>query len=131
MSFLLLTGAAAAAETPPAPTVGMGSLLQMLAGLAIVLALVLSMGWLLKRLTGQAFSHNSAIRIIAGAAVGQRERVVVVEVADSWLVLGVAPGSINALHTMPRGELPVERPAAGVPPFPLWLRRVLEKKNAG
>lgn len=129
--LLLLACAATAAESPPAPAVGMGSILQMLAGLVIVLALVLFMGWLLKRFSGHAFSQNSAIRIIAGTAVGQRERVVVVEVADQWLILGVAPGSVHALHTMPRAELPADRPATTTTAFPLWLRRALDKKNAG
>jgi flagellar protein FliO/FliZ len=131
LSLLLLPCPAAAAESPLAPAVGMGSVLQMLAGLVIVLALVLLMGWLLKRFSGHAFSPNSAIRIIAGTAVGQRERVVVVEVADQWLILGVAPGSVHALHTMPRAELPADSPATTATAFPLWLRRALEKKSAG
>ena len=29
----------------------------------------------------------------------------VVEVGDTWLVVGVAPGSVNALMTLPRGEI--------------------------
>ncbi|MDI1244807.1 MAG: flagellar biosynthetic protein FliO, partial [Rhodoferax sp.] len=37
----------------------------------------------------------------------QRERVVVVEVGNSWLVLGVAAGQVNALHTMAAEKLTV------------------------
>ena len=45
--------------------------------------------------------------------VGQRERVVVVEVGGSWLVLGVAPGQVRALHTLP-AQTPLETPSAGL-----------------
>jgi flagellar protein FliO/FliZ len=37
--------------------------------------------------------------------VGQRERVVVVEIGDDWLVLGVAAGQVRALHTLPAQTL--------------------------
>jgi len=33
--------------------------------------------------------------------LGQRERVVIVEVAGTWLVLGVAPGQVSKLHELP------------------------------
>jgi len=48
--------------------------------------------------------------------VGQRERVVVVEIGESWLVLGVAAGQVRALHTMPAGKLP-NAPAAPLAAF--------------
>jgi flagellar protein FliO/FliZ len=32
--------------------------------------------------------------------------VAVVEIGDTWLVLGAAPGNVRLLHTLPAGELP-------------------------
>ena len=49
---------------------------------------------------------RSPIKLIATQAVGQRERVVLVEVADQWLLLGVAPGQVTALQTLPKATLP-------------------------
>jgi flagellar protein FliO/FliZ len=49
-------------------------------------------------------SAPGMIRVVAGAAVGQRERVVIVDVADVRMVLGVAPGRVTALHTVPLTE---------------------------
>ncbi|MHB1061000.1 MAG: flagellar biosynthetic protein FliO, partial [Thiobacillus sp.] len=34
--------------------------------------------------------------------VGARERVVVVEVDNTWLLLGVGGGNVRLLHTLPR-----------------------------
>jgi flagellar protein FliO/FliZ len=34
--------------------------------------------------------------------VGPRERLVIVEVGDTWLLLGVASGGVSLVHTMAR-----------------------------
>ncbi len=39
--------------------------------------------------------------MIGGASLGNKERVSVVEIGDTWLVLGAAPGNVRLLHTMP------------------------------
>ena len=107
-----------------------GSFLQFALGLAMVLGLIVAAGWFAKRFQiGPAAS--GLVKVISGAAVGQRERVVVVEVGDTWMVLGVAPGRVNTLHTMPRGTV------AAVPPQPLggpggfagWLKQTMERRN--
>ena len=41
------------------------------------------------------------MKVVSSTSVGQRERVVVVEVAGQWLVLGVTPQNIHTLHTLP------------------------------
>jgi flagellar protein FliO/FliZ len=56
--------------------------------------LVLLVGslWLLKRLTAVRGPASGMMRVVAATAVGGRERVVILEVGSTWLVLGVAPG---------------------------------------
>ncbi len=123
---------AAAAQPVPPPVVSTGSLLQMLLGLAVVLALVLACAWVMKRLQLRSGGSAGVIRVIAGAAVGQRERVVLLEVAGTWLVVGVAPGRVSALHTMPRGELPqdpAQQNTSATPPFAERLKRLLEQRR--
>jgi flagellar biosynthetic protein FliO len=76
-----------------------GTMLQFALGLGTVLALIVAAGWLMKK---SAFGKSAPgiIKVVAGAAVGQRERVVVVEVDNVRMVLGVAPGRVTALHTI-------------------------------
>ncbi len=120
---------AAAAVTPTAtpPTAAVvepsfsAGLVQTLFGLIIVLALIWGAAWLLRRLNVGAPSASSAIRIVASQAVGQRERVVLVEIAEHWLVLGVAPGQVSALSTLPKGTLPT--PSSTASPFATLLVR--------
>lgn len=105
-----------------------GSLGQMVLGLGVVLGLLLGTLWLLKRIAAPRGSA-SHLRILGATPVGPRERVVLVEVAGRVLVLGVAPGRINTLHTLESQDLP---PAlAGTPPAPgdfqARLRQLLER----
>lgn len=98
-----------------------GGLAQTLLGLGVVLALIWGAAWLLRRLNVGAPSAGSAIRVLATQALGQRERIVLVEVADQWLVLGVAPGRVTALSTLPKGTLPPR--ATNPTPFASLLAR--------
>ncbi|PTR09047.1 flagellar protein FliO/FliZ [Nitrosospira sp. Nsp5] len=122
--------AAPAAAAPAAD----GGMLQVMLGLGLVLAVIAGAAWLLRRFGGMPRGPANAIRVIGGSSVGQRERVVLVEVADTWLVIGVAPGHVTALHSMPKGENvalndPTDRAAGIDARFPIWLRQVMEKRN--
>jgi len=64
--------------------------------------------------------------VVAGVAVGPRERVVILELGSSWLVLGVATGQVTTLAEIPRQEMP----AASAPRD--FVRQLAERlrKNA-
>jgi len=135
----MLLPAAAGAETlqpavaPPASAVSAVSMLQMLAGLLLVLAVIGAAAWLLKRVAANPGTATGTIRVIAGAAVGQRERVVLVEIGGTWLVLGVAPGQVRALHSMPKdspGHFGNPSSTAPLTGFQGWLQHMMEKRNA-
>lgn len=135
-AMLLTAGthsAAAAAPAAGAAAVTAGSVAQVVFGLVAVLALVIAVAWLLKRFSGFAGAGSGLIRVVGGAAVGQRERVVVVEIGATWLLLGVAPGQVRTLHTMPRSEAAGAPGAPAAPAadagFAAWLRRVTDKRN--
>jgi flagellar protein FliO/FliZ len=108
-----------------------GSVLQVIFSLLLVLAAVFVVGWILKRINLPQHGAGNALKVISGVAVGQRERIVLVEVNDTWLVVGVAPGQVNALHSMPKGTLPsVQNADAGVDnKFQGWLKQMMEKRD--
>ncbi len=93
------------AATEPVRSFGFASLMQAGFGLAMVLALIFLCAWAMKRFGLQQSSGSRLLRVVASAMVGQRERVVVVEIGSSWLVLGVAAGQVRRLHTMPAEKL--------------------------
>ncbi|MDT8399658.1 MAG: flagellar biosynthetic protein FliO [Pseudomonadales bacterium] len=85
----------------------MGMLGKTVVVLAFVIALILLFSYLLKRFHLPGVLAGQRLRIIASTAVGQRERVVIVEVEGLWLVLGVGGGQVNKLHELPA---PANRP---------------------
>lgn len=120
--------------TPPPPAISSGSVLQVIFSLLLVLAAVAVVAWILKRINLPQHGAGSLIKVISGVAVGQRERIVLVEVNDTWLVVGVAPGQVRTLHSMPKADLPI--PQTETPPgmdgkFQVWLKQMMEKRNAG
>jgi flagellar protein FliO/FliZ len=121
------TGAWAQTATQTAqPALGSG-LGQMLLGLGGVLALLVASLWLLKRLTAVRGPASGMMRVVAATAVGGRERVVIVEVGSTWLVLGVAPGRVSALAEIPRQAL-AEPPPAAAPATADWLQRFMPRR---
>jgi len=131
-----------AAEAAPvvSPT---GSILKMVMGLAVVLAVLALVSWVVKRMM-PATSQHSAIKVVGGTSVGSRERVVVLEVADRWLVVGVAQGQVNAIANLEAGaDQTLEATAASttaqddaiaqaalanpmVKPFSAWLKKSVQ-----
>lgn len=87
-------------EAAPVATGGSG-LLQAGFGMAAVLGLIFLCAWLARRFGLQRLGNGQVVKVVSSAMVGQRERVVVVEVGDQWLVLGVTSSQVNTLHTLP------------------------------
>jgi flagellar protein FliO/FliZ len=121
-----------AAPAPSAPS-ATGSLLQTTLALLFVLALLVGLAWFLKRFGPKNFGGGSnTVRLVGALSVGARERILVVEVGEQWIVVGASPGRMNALATMPRQELPDHAPApAGLQGanFAEWFKQTIEKRN--
>jgi len=83
------------------PSIGVGAVLQTLVGLAVVVALVFACAWLARRFGLQPSGRGQFVRTIGGVSLGGKERVAVVQIGDTWLVVGAAPGNVRLLHTMP------------------------------
>lgn len=133
LSALAQTAPRAAYVPPPAPVTA-GSVLQVILSLVLVLALVGVVAWLLRRINLPQHGAGTLLKVVSGVAVGQRERIVLVEVGDTWLVVGVAPGQVRTLHSMPKSDLPAAQagtvPGADAKNFQSWLKQMVEKRGA-
>jgi len=86
-----------------------GSIIKMLLGLAVVLGVMAMIAFLLKRLLPAMTANKHVVaRVVGAVSVGTRERVVVVEIADRWIVVGVAAGQVTSLANLNIGESPLQ-----------------------
>jgi flagellar protein FliO/FliZ len=109
---ILLSGANAALSeeaarpgiVPPPAAVSTGNLLQISLSLLLVLVAIIAVAWLLRRMNLAGQGAGTLLKVIGSVAIGQRERVTLIEVGDTWLVVGVGPGQIRTLHTLSKIE---------------------------
>lgn len=87
-----------------APSLGFGAVLQTLVGLAVVIGLVFGCAWLARRFGFQHVRRGGPLKVVSSVAVGAKESATIVEIGDTWLVLGVGPGNVRLLHTLPAGS---------------------------
>jgi flagellar protein FliO/FliZ len=115
----------AALEPPGASS---GAILQMLLGLTLIIGILFLGAYLLRKLNGgRSFGNSGPLRVVGGLMLSTRERIVLVEIGETWIVVGIVPGQIKTLHTLPRGELPAAK--SGEKPFAQWLKQISERKN--
>ncbi|HVK94244.1 MAG TPA: flagellar biosynthetic protein FliO [Noviherbaspirillum sp.] len=128
-ALLLPVGAVVHAADPASPA-SAGNLLQALLGLTVVLGLMAGAVWLLRRFGLAQPASAGAVKLVGGLNVGHRERILVVEVADQWIVVGVAPGRVSSLATMAKQEsTALAAPAPTSKSFSAWLQQTIEKRN--
>ena len=123
---------AAQAPVPIVSPVSFGGMLQILLGLGLVLAAVAGTAWLLRRFSPGQIGAGGVLKVIGGVALGPKERLVLVEIGEIWLVLGVAPGQVNTLHTIPKpegGAFAVEALPGGSNGFAVWLKRAMQGRK--
>lgn len=80
-------------------------LLQLVIGLFIVVLCIVVLAWFAKKMNRFHSTSDDALKIIGAISMGARERVVLLQVGEEQLVLGVSPGRINTLHVL---NTPVE-----------------------
>ena len=121
MAFLPAVAGASADSARPAslPLDGVGGVML---NLVLVLLLVVVCGWLYARGSGRLRGDGGALTVIASQAVGNRERLAIVQVGDTQLLLGITAQSINHLHTLDAAIDPAE--TAGPSVFGARLREL-------
>jgi len=130
-ALLLIALPAAGADPPPAPPlspVSFSSLVQVLFALLLVLAAIGFFAWILRRLS-PGYSATGGVKVVGGVMIGPRERLVVVEVGDTWLLLGVASGSVSLVHSMGRPQQPAASAAQTPAQFSRLLSQVIKQRR--
>ncbi len=105
------TSAASAASAPPGrpfaapdlaaatPAAGIGGLGEVTLALAVVLAAIFALAWLVRRLRVVA-GRAGPLAVLAEVRLGPKERAVLVKVGAAQLLVGVGQGQVSTLHVL-------------------------------
>ena len=97
------------------------------AALLLVLALIVGLSWLLKRMPGSGFRQADGLRVVASIPLGARERAAVVQVGNEQLLLGIGAGGVRTLHVLAE-PLPAAEPArVAVPALPDFRQMLAQR----
>ncbi|WP_095110681.1 flagellar biosynthetic protein FliO [Pseudomonas sp. Irchel 3E20] len=124
LPFSVLAAEPVAAVAKPVASSGVaGQLTQLVLGLLLVLGLIFFLAWLLRRVqqAGPA-GKGQVIELIGSRALGPRDRLVLVQVGNEQILLGLTPGTITALHVL---KEPVQVPSSE-PATPEFAQRLME-----
>lgn len=92
---------AVAPQANAALSTGMGGqILQLLFGLLLVVGLIFALAWLMRRVQRGVPGNAQVIELVGSRAIGPRDRLVLVQVGNEQILLGVTPGRITPLHVL-------------------------------
>jgi len=85
--------------------VSTSSILQVIVGLVVVLAVFAVSAFVLKRMGRFSSLDNGAMKIVATLTMGTRERIVLLQAGEQQIVIGISPGRMQTLCQL---EKPIE-----------------------
>lgn len=103
---------------------------QVVFGLIAVVGVMMTLAWLFRRYAPGVGQSSGVARIIGGVSVGSRERVLVIQVADRWLVVGVTTGQISRIAELAASPAAVATAADEAPTFVDRLAQALGRTRA-
>ncbi|EKO3390008.1 flagellar biosynthetic protein FliO [Vibrio fluvialis] len=94
--------------------------------LLFVIALILFMAWLLKRMRVPAFGHQKGLNVVRQLPVGTKERVMIVQAGEEQFLIGVTSQSIQLISKL---ETPLKQEELESTPFSNQLTQLLKKHD--
>jgi len=99
-----------------------GQVAQLLFGLLLVIGLIFVLAWVMRRVQRAGPNNSQVIELVSSRAIGPRDRLVLVQVGNEQVLLGISPGSITPLHVLKEPvQVPVREQAT-----PEFAQRLLE-----
>jgi flagellar protein FliO/FliZ len=102
-------------------------LAKLTGGVLLVVFIIFGLAWLMKRLNLSQHSQNGLLKIIAGLPLGTRDRIVLLQVGEEQILLGLSPGRIQKLHTLSIPLIDQQEPIINSA-FSQKLDRIMGKK---
>ena len=99
--FLALTTvflSTASQATEPGKIVGGADVVSMILSTLVVVAAIVALGWAYSRSKFAVSGTRDVINIVSSRALGTKERLLLIEVADQQLLVGMTASQVQTLH---------------------------------
>ncbi|PRA31320.1 flagellar biosynthetic protein FliO [Pseudomonas poae] len=115
-----------AQATAAAPASLSGQLTQLVLGLLLVVGLIFVLAWVMRRVQRVGPGNGQVIELVGSRALGPRDRLVLVQVGEEQILLGLTPGRITPLHVL-KTPVNVDSSQPATPEFAQRLMELLGK----
>lgn len=126
MTSLLMASlpAGAASTVTAAPELfSTGYIFQVVGSLLLVFGCIAGLLFLLRKVNGMSGSVVSPLKVLGSVRVGAREKVVLLQVGEQQLLVGVAAGGVSTLHVLSEPVVPLKNSAQ----FPALLGALMKQ----
>lgn len=102
-------------RVPVAPTIDASEIASLGISLVVVIAAILFVGWIYSRVRVGGGSGADVIDVVASRALGPKERMMIIQVADRQLLVGMTASQMQTLHVFDTPVIPKQssRPQTG------------------
>ncbi|NLS13236.1 flagellar biosynthetic protein FliO [Vibrio sp. SM6] len=111
------------AATPSAPDLDLATTFG---SLVLVIAFIVLLAWLVKRMQGQTMGRTQGLKIVSQLAVGTKERIAIVEVGEAQYLVGITAHTIQLLSKL---DSPIAESEVTVAPFAKQLSELMKRKD--
>jgi flagellar protein FliO/FliZ len=110
----------------PASPLSVGSLTQLTLSLMAIVALILAISWVLKRMKLAGPRGSGEIAVLEELSVGPRDRIMLIRVGESQVLVGVGAGGLVPLTPL---AVPIVLKGSTAPaaPFAERLREMMKR----
>lgn len=106
VALMVLVATPSMAETSgESAQVAAGYLAQLVGGLMLVILTILVLAWVMRRMPGVPSQGQQVIDILAVRVVGTRERLMLVQVGEEQILVGLTPTGMRHLHTLQKNVI--------------------------
>jgi flagellar protein FliO/FliZ len=112
----------------PASPLSVGSLTQLTLSLIAIVALIFAISWALKRLKLAGPRGSGEIAVLDELSVGPRDRIVLIRVGESQVLVGISAAGLTALTPL---ATPIALKGGGASPAFAERLRDLMKRPGG
>ena len=105
--------AAVPSANKPGSAIAVTDPITVLLGLLFVVGLIFALAWIFKKIAGGPLLATSTMKVLSSMSVGARERIVLVQVGDKQILLGVGSGSVSQLYVFDEPIMTTSTPQGG------------------